>query len=306
MEGRARVLAKLSRALGPKVINALNAPDVVEIMLNPDGQLWQERLGHPMTVIGEMSPTQAEIVIGTVAYLLHTTATRDKPVVEGELPLDGSRFEGVLPPVASQPVFSIRKRASQRFTLIDYIQQGVLTETQADLLKEAIAKRQNMLVVGGTGSGKTTFVNALLHEISLIHRNHRLVVLEDTPELQVSVENAVILKTTDTVSLQDLVKTTLRLRPDRIVVGEVRGGEALALLKAWNTGHPGGVATIHANHAEAGLHRMAQLIAEVTPTPMHTLIAEAVQLVVFLEQLVSRGLSDSVKRVFGDGWPLSG
>jgi type IV secretion system protein VirB11 len=140
---------------------------------------------------------------------------------------------------------------------------------------------------------------------------HRLFIIEDTAEIQCAAKNAVILRATDQVDMLRLLKTTMRGRPDRIIVGEVRGGaEALALLKAWNTGHPGGVATVHANDARAGLIRLEQLIAEVTQAPMHTLIAEAVSLVVSIvkdtthaagrrvEEIVSVDGVDSARYVF--------
>jgi type IV secretion system protein VirB11 len=151
---------------------------------------------------------------------------------------------------------------------------------QKEQLEIAIRDRKNILVAGGTGSGKTTLANALIAEIVQAHPEHRLVIIEDTAEIQCSAENAVLLHATDNVDMLRLLKATMRLRPDRILVGEVRGPEALALLKAWNTGHPGGVATVHANSAAAGLIRMEQLIAEATPTPIPVLIGEAVDLVV--------------------------
>ncbi|OYX47011.1 MAG: P-type conjugative transfer ATPase TrbB, partial [Alphaproteobacteria bacterium 32-64-14] len=198
-------------------------------------------------------------------------------------PPRGERFEGVLPPVSRAPCFAIRKPASRVFTLDDYQASGVITPEQAATLRAAIRDHANIMVAGGTGSGKTTLANALLHEIAQL--GERVVILEDTRELQCAAEDVVALRTQPgSVSLSDLVRSTLRLRPDRIVVGEVRGPEALDLLKAWNTGHPGGIATLHANSASAALSRLEQLTMEVCETPPRALIAEAIDLIVFVER----------------------
>lgn len=275
-----RINEKLRRELGPQIGQLLDDPGVIEVMLNADGYLWVDRLGNGMAAVGHMNPAQAESLMATVAATLHTTITRDNPILEGELPLDGSRFEALIPPVVTAPVFAIRRRASRVFTLADYVAAGIMTPRQRDALSAAVAQRRNILVVGGTSSGKTTLTNALIAEILHATPDHRLVILEDTAEIQCAAKNAVLLRATDTVDMVRLLRATLRLRPDRIIVGEVRGGEALSLLKAWNTGHPGGVATVHANSARAGLIRLEQLIAEATPAPMPTLIATAVDVVV--------------------------
>jgi type IV secretion system protein TrbB len=277
-----RVSEKLRRELGETLCRLLTEPDVVEIMLNPDGGLWVERLGVGMSRLGTMRATQAESLINTVAAMHRTSVTTESPILECQLPIDGSRFEALVPPVVERPVFTIRRRASRVFPLTGYVAEGIMQASQADVLRRAVSARDNILVVGGTGSGKTTLTNALIAEVATVHPHHRLVILEDTPELQCQAENAVLVRTTDTVSMGHLLKATMRLRPDRIIVGEVRGPEALTLLKAWNTGHPGGVATLHANHAMAGLTRLEQLIAEATPAPMRPLIAEAVDWVVFI------------------------
>ncbi len=276
-----RLRDKLERELGDTIVKALADTSVVEIMLNADGALWIDKLGEGMRNSGVvMSAMQAENLLRTIASALDIVVNADHPILEGVLPIDGSRFAGVLPPVSARPVFSIRKRASLIFTLDDYVKSGICTERQATLLREAVAERQNILVVGSTGSGKTTLANALLDHMSYVDRDQRVVVIEDTAELQCNAPNYVALKTSDGVDMTRLLRTTLRFRPDRIVVGEVRGAEALALLKAWNTGHPGGVATVHANNALAGLVRLEQLVAEANVQPQPQLIAEAVDVLV--------------------------
>lgn len=284
-EKKKRLLRKLRGELGQTVLDALEDPSVIEIMLNSDGSLWIERHGQGMQRVGTMSAPNAESLMGTIADALHTVVTRDNPILEGELPLDGSRFEGLLPPIVGHPTFTIRKKASVVFTLGQYVEQGIMTPEQQAAIEAAILRRANILVVGGTGSGKTTLTNAIIDGISTACPDDRLVIIEDTAEIQCKAENSVILRASVDVDMLRLLRATMRLRPDRILVGEVRGGEALALLKAWNTGHPGGVATIHANGAHAGLIRLEQLIAEATAAAnMAPLIAEAVDLVIAIEK----------------------
>jgi type IV secretion system protein VirB11 len=270
----------MRRQLGAHICGRMTDPNVVEIMLNADGSLWEDRLGCGMTRIGEMPPQTAEALIATVASILRATVTRDNPIIECELPLDGSRFEAMIPPIVSAPVFTIRRKASQVFTFDDYVRTGIMSPCQREALEHAVTERRNILICGGTTSGKTTLTNAVIHHIVAVHPHHRLVIIEDTAELQCAAPNYVQLRATDTVDMRRLLKGTMRLRPDRIIVGEVRGGEALDMLKAWNTGHPGGCCTVHANSAQAAVIRIEQLIQEVSQNPMRRLIAEAVDLVV--------------------------
>ena len=289
-EETARRLADtLKRQLGTSFCGLLQTPGVVELLLNADGRVWVDRLGSGMEPAGIMSVSTAESFIGTVASTLKTTVNRENPILECELPLappfNGARFEAVIPPnVSPGPVFSIRLKAASVFTLDQYVEAGIMTPSQCAAIKRAVVERRNILVVGGTGTGKTTLTNAILAHMAEVAAEHRLAIIEDTSELQCSSENKVVLRATANVSMLLLLKTIMRLRPDRIIVGEVRGGEALALLKAWNTGHEGGVCTVHANThenaARAGLTRIEQLIAEASPSPMRALIAEAVDLIV--------------------------
>ena len=279
-----RLVRKLQEALGDQLCVALDDPTVVEIMLNPDGKLFIERLGHGIAPAGEMTAATAEIVIGSVAHALNSEADDEQPIISGELPIGGHRFEGLLPPVVSGPTFTIRRRASRLIPLVDYVSGRVMTATQADVIRNAVTSKLNIVISGGTGSGKTTLANAVIAEIADAAPDDRLLVLEDTAEIQCGGENVVALHTSDTVDMARLLKSTMRLRPDRIIVGEVRDGAALTLLKAWNTGHPGGVATIHANSAESALRRLEQLTAEASQQPMQDVIGEAVDLIVSIER----------------------
>lgn len=282
-----RITEKLRRELGPQIVQWLEDPTVIEIMLNPDGNLWVERLGEPMERVGTMRASAAESLMGTVASKLRISITAQQPILECELPLDGSRFEALLPPVVKGPTFTIRKKAVAVYTLDDYVERGIMSRVQADTIRAAVESRSNMLIVGGTGSGKTTLMNAILAYMTAIAPELRVVLLEDTEELQCTAPNVVPLRAVDQIDMTRLLKGTMRLRPDVIHVGEVRDGAALALLKAWNTGHPGGLATVHANSAAAGLIRLEQLVAEATQAPLQSLIAEAIDLVIAIERVTS-------------------
>ena len=284
-ESKKRIKDKLRREAGAEIIEALENDEVIEILLNPDGNLWVEWLNRPMVCISTICVETAESLIATVASYWGVIIDRDNPILECEFPLDGSRFEALLPPVVEAPTFSIRKRAIRRHTIGDYLAAGSMDEREAEILLGAIEYRRNIVVVGGTGSGKTTLTNALIAAMVDIAPEQRLVIIEDTREIQCSAPNFVGLKTSDSKSMNCLLRATLRLRPDRIIVGEVRGAEAMTLLKSWNTGHPGGIATLHANNAHAALTRLEQLVGEVTTAPMGHLIAEAVDLVVVIAKV---------------------
>ncbi len=277
-----RNLDKLHREMGEKIRQAMDDDKVVEVMLNHDGSVWIDTIENGMEYLCKMPEVNALQMLGTIAHMLGTSINHQHPKVEGELPGDGSRVEGVVPPIVPNPVFNIRKKASSVYPLEQYITEGRASTEDIELLRKAVISRKNILVVGGTGTGKTTFVNAIINEMKLLTPKHRLIILEDTPELQCTMDNFIPMRTTSDVSMQELLKITMRQRPDRIIIGEVRGKEALDMLKAWNTGHPGGVCTVHANDARAGLLRIEQLISEVSQSPMRELIAEAIDVVAFL------------------------
>lgn len=282
-----RAKQKLERDMGPLLMNALNDPKTVELMLNADGRIWQELLGEPMKCIGELRTAQSEAIIKTVAGYHGKEITRLKPIIEGELPLDGSRFAGQLPPIVPAPTFAIRKKAIAIFTLEQYVAAGIMTKRQCEVLKAAIRDHLNILITGGTGSGKTTLANGLIEEITNVCPTERICLIEDTGEIQCSAANFVQYHTSLDVPMTALLRVILRMRPDRILVGEVRGAEALDLLDAWNTGHEGGVATLHANNAAAGLARLKSLITRnpSAPSEIEPLIGEAVHLVVHIARV---------------------
>ncbi|UDF04845.1 P-type conjugative transfer ATPase TrbB [Asticcacaulis sp. AND118] len=284
-----RLRDMLRTAFGETLNAALADPMVIEVLVNPDGAVWLDRMDDGRVDTGTvLSAADRERIVRLVASHMATEVHAESPIVSAELPplmsrRRGERFEGLLPPVVEGACFAIRKPASRVFALGDYVSDGMLSSTQARLLKSAVQDRRNILIAGGTSSGKTTFANALLAEVADL--NDRVVLIEDTRELQCAARDVVALRTrSGVVSLSDLVRSTLRLRPDRIIVGEVRGGEALELLKAWNTGHPGGVATLHANSAIGALYRLEQLVQEAVVHVPRRLIAEAVDVVVFIQK----------------------
>ena len=272
----------LRTALGPDIAAFLEDPAIVEVMLNPDGRLWIDRLSEGLADTGAtLLPADGERIIRLVAHHVGAEVHSGYPRVSAELPGTGERFEGLLPPVVAAPAFAIRKPAVAVFTLDDYACAGIMSSAQATCLRKAVIERRNILVAGGTSTGKTTLTNALLAEVA--KSDDRVVLIEDTRELQCAAPNLVALRTKDGVAtLCDLVRSSLRLRPDRIPIGEVRGAEALDLLKAWSTGHPGGVGTIHAGTALGALRRLEQLIQEAVVTVPRALIAETIDVVAVL------------------------
>jgi type IV secretion system protein TrbB len=280
-----RRLEALRHALGPTALAALIDPDVVEILANPDGQLILDKIGGGRVATGErLMPEARDRVIRLIADYVGEPVLPEDPRLSGVLPQTGERFQGVLPPVSRAPAFSIRKRPARIFTLADYQEQGIVTAEQRDLIETAATERKNILISGGTSSGKTTLANAILALQAFSET--RTILIEDTPELQCSAWDQVALLTRRTpklIGVVDLVRDSLRLRPDRIVVGEMRdGAAALETLKAWNTGHPGGLSTIHANSASDALLRLEDLTSEVAAIIPRRAIGQAIDLVIHI------------------------
>jgi type IV secretion system protein VirB11 len=317
-EQHQRLEVKLRRELGDQVLRLLDDNLTEDILLNPDGSLWVKRVGHGFSRMGEMPAAQAASALGTIAAWRGTVLNHEHPILETELPIDGSRFEGIVSPVVRRPVFAIRLRPRKIFSLDDYEVDGILTDgtdplnqlrrrdnfldgvrglKHGEVIRTAVLARKNILVVGSTGSGKTTLVNAILDSLARLTPQDRVISIEDTTELQCPVKNYLDLRAVGHVTMLECLRACMRLKPTRIVVGEVRGAEAHTLLKAWNTGHPGGAATVHANDALSGLIRLESLVAEATSAPQQTLIAEAVDLVVFVDEESSVKAGRKVREV---------
>lgn len=298
-ETEKRVKETLLNELGPDVRQWLYDPSVIEIMLNPDGFLWVERLGQRMEKSRRMDAWQSESLIKTVASVMNKQVTDQSPLLECELPIDGSRFSAVMPPVVAAPMFTIRKKAIAVFSLQDYVDQGIMSQSQREIIEEAVRTRQNIVIVGGTGSGKTTLTNAVVRCIADACPDDRLLIMEDTRELQCEAENVAVMQSTPYTNMMVLTKTFMRHRPDRILVGEVRDGAALDMLNCWNTGHPGGVTTLHANDAMAGLLRLERLVLQATQGNVRPMIAESVNLIVFIEKHDGSRRIKEIVRVLG-------
>jgi len=296
-----RGVRMLRTALGPAISTLLQDKSIVEVMLNPDGRIWVDRLSEGLADTGErLTPEDGERIVRLVAHHVGAEVHARSPRVSAELPETGERFEGLLPPVVAAPTFAIRKPAVAVFTLDDYVAAGIMAEAQAAALRQAVSARANILVAGGTSTGKTTLTNALLAEVA--KTADRVVIIEDTRELQCAAPNLVAMRTKDGVaSLSDLVRSSLRLRPDRIPIGEVRGSEALDLLKAWGTGHPGGIGSIHAGSGIGALRRLEQLIQEAVVSVPRALIAETIDIVAVLAGRGSARRLAELARVEGLG-----
>ncbi len=275
---------------------------IFEVYVNPDGKVWVDELGKGRVYSGtNLPPEKTKAIIQAVAALTNQLVTKERPVLDADIPVNPyfpkSRFEGNLPPVVPAPTMNIRKHPETIFTLQDYVRQGTLSEIQYKVLIQAIKEKKNIIAAGGTKSGKTTFLNALLAEIS--HYNDRVILIEDTPELQCSAQDCVSMRATSSFSMEDCLKQVLRMTPDRIVVGEVRSGEALALLDAWSTGHGGGCSTVHSNSAKDTLLRLANMTARVSRTPQQATIGQAVDFIVYLKYSGNRRYVEEILQVMG-------
>jgi type IV secretion system protein VirB11 len=284
-EVRRRLIEKMRRELGDSVLAFLYDDSVTEIMLNDDARIWVFRRGAAEDTGVTMLPARSLSFLGTVASFYGKTIHAENTIIAEVLPIDGSRLNGVIPPTVEMPSFNIRKRATRIFTLEEYVKQGRMTGVDYEVIRDAIRTRKNFLVVGATGSGKTTLTNAILNEINIINPSHRIISMEDTAELQLPQQNKVRMYTDDNTSMQKLLFSAMRQKPDRIIIGEIRSAAALDLLKSWNTGHPGGVTTLHANSCMEALSRLEMLILEAVPNPMQRLIGQSVGLVIYIEPL---------------------
>ena len=277
-----RIIDQICLTLKGKFLEAYSNDLTIEFMVNPDQSVYVERLGEGITYLGKTTDTNSRSIIYSVSGYHNQIVDFNHPICEGEFPLDGSRFEGLLPPLVAGPSYVIRKKASSIFTLNQYVESGTMTKAQKEIILQAVTAHQNILVCGGTGSGKTTLINGIIDAMVKINPDERVVIIEDTGEIQCSAQNHVQMRSYSYASMTDCLRATLRYRPDRILVGEVRGGECLDLLDAWNTGHPGGAATIHANDAHSALNRVRSLVSRnpSCPDDIESMIAEAVNVVV--------------------------
>ena len=285
-ESMERKIAQLEYSMGPELIDLMNKDTVFEVIANPDGKIWVDTFDKGRVDTGiVLEPGHIRQIIYDVAALNDSVISDTFPLLEAEIPdsrlFDRSRFQGELPDVVPAPDFNIRKHPKKVLTLDDYVKQGTMTTKQQAVIMSAIHAKKNIIAAGGTKSGKTTLLNAILHEISKLP--DRVVMIEDAPELRCTAKDHVSLRTMPNVTMDHLLRATLRKTPDRIVVGEVRGGEALSLLDAWSTGHSGGCSTVHSNSALDTLIRLENMTSRVARNPQQFTIARAVDVIIYLK-----------------------
>ena len=282
-------------------------PHVSEIMVNPDSRIFVEREGEvtevPGVTIGEKN---LQVAVRNIARALGDEISEEKPLLDSRLP-DGSRVAAAIPPCSvGGTTLTIRKFESRYFTADELVRVGTLSETLLALLSTAVLARRNILISGGTGTGKTTLLAALS---GLIPDSERLLVIEDTAEIRIAKPNLVRFEARreqpglTAVAIRDLVRAALRHRPDRIILGEVRGGEAFDLLQALNTGHSGTLSTIHANSARGALGRLTSCVlqsgVELPYAAIRMAVAESIGFLVHLERRRNRRVVVEVVGIAG-------
>lgn len=301
---RERLISVLEMSLGSDIMRYMHMDNVTEVMVNPDGKLWLDMEGKGFVYTGITMPEDAtKRIIYSVADLSgQVIDMKQNPSLQADIPASclftNCRFQAELPPIVTGPSFNIRKHSKTVYTLDDYVEQGSMTKSQCAVIRDAILHHKNIIAAGGTASGKTTLLNAILAEISKL--DERIVTIEDTKELKCTAQNKTALTTQEHVGMDDLLRMTLRLSPNRIVVGEVRGKEALTLIDAWSTGHRGGCSTVHSDSALETLFRLENMIARVSVTPQQASIARAINVIVYIAKRAARRRIEEVIAV--DTW----
>ena len=280
----------LFKDIKPYLVN----DDVCEIMVNDDSKIWIDTFSKGLVYTGKILTNDIVSNIIQIANHSHKICNKDNPLLEAEIL--NMRFQGFLSPdIVKNSSFCIRKHAKKIFNLDDYVHNKTMTKYQQEIIIQAIYNRKNIIVAGGTGSGKTTLVNALLFEIAKL--NNRVIIIEDTKELKCDAKNKLALISTKTTSMEDLLRATLRSRPDRIIVGEVRGSEAFTLINAWSTGHKGGISTVHSNSAFHTLTRIETLVGFGTDKVQPSIIADAINVIIYIKKTPTGRIIEEIRKV---------
>ena len=293
-----RLIEYFYDALGDENRELLKEDDIIELYTNNDRKIWVDTLSKGRYFTGKyMEASESMRIIQSVADYTDKIVDKTCPFISAELPGTGSRFQGVIPPIVDNPVFNIRKKGIKIFTLDDYVKSGSLTVNQKEIIIEAVNAKKNILIVGATSTGKTTFANAVIAEIA--KTGDRLIIMEDTKEIQSVAEDTLRLLTSDFASMLDLFKSSMRQRPDRLIAGEVRGEEALNMLIGWNSGHPG-ICTIHSYTAIGGLRQLEQYVQIKSVSAQEKLIASAVNLIIVIKKIGTERKITEIAKV--NGW----
>ncbi|MBK8176991.1 MAG: Flp pilus assembly complex ATPase component TadA [Rhodospirillales bacterium] len=295
----------LRRALDAEIAALLEEPSVTDVMCNADGRVFVDRTGAGRTDSGiTLTAANADFALRMLASSVGTVITRDAPLLSATMPGSGERVAGSIAPITEQPTLSIRKPPRTVFDLSAFsrgpcaLADGPVIDGD-DPLVRAVQERRNILIAGSTGSGKTSLLSSLLQIDSVVR--DRCLIIEDTREIAIEAPDHVRFLTSPQIGMQRLVQHALRYRPDRIVLGEVRSGDAaLEMLFACNTGHSGSFGTIHANSALDALGRLEDLCSTICPQPPRRAIATAIGCVVFVQRtMTGRAISEVL---YVDGW----
>ncbi len=299
-EQRERLLEKLTREVRGPLLGALKDDDIIEIVCNANGIVWQLDRTDTWNEIDNLSHAKADSILSTVAALTDNIINTGSPQIQCAFPLDGSRFQGLVPPAVPAPIFDIRKHSRHIYSIDEYVEANIISFEQAKCIEQAIVSRKNILISGGTCSGKTTLAKTLI-ELAYFRGNHgeRFIVIEDTKELHCSASNIVSMHAYTRELLSRFTQVAMRLRPDRVILGEVRGREAYDLMYLLNSGHPGSFTTIHANDARLALHKFLMLARESGEEVHPERVVECFDVVIAIKRTPSGLRVDEVVEVSG-------
>ncbi len=299
-EQRERLLEKLSREVRGPLQTALNDKDVIEIVCNADGHVWRLSRASGWEEVDHISSAKADSILSTVAALTDNIINSSNPQIQCVFPLDGSRLQGLSPPAVSAPIFDIRKHSAHIYSIDEYVKDKIITQPQANIIREAVTTRKNILISGGTCSGKTTLAKTIIDLARMLgNPGERYVIIEDTKELHCNAKNVVHIHAYSRDMLSRFTQAAMRLRPDRVIIGEVRGREAYDLMYLLNSGHPGSFTTIHANNARLALHKFLMLARESGEDVHPNRIAECFDIVISIRRTEHGLRVDEVTEVIG-------
>lgn len=299
-EQHERLLEKLTREIRGPIQTALSDKQVMEIVCNADGGVWQLDNRNAWTKIDQISQAKADSILSTVAALTDNIINHKNPQLQCAFPIDGSRLQGLSPPAVKSPIFDIRKHSKVIFSIEDYVEANIISSLQAEIISQAVIERKNILISGGTCSGKTTLAKTIIELANKLGASdERFVIIEDTKELHCNAKNAVAIHAYTRDLLSTFTQAAMRLRPDRVILGEVRGREAYDLMYLLNSGHPGSFTTIHANNARLALHKFLMLARESGEDVHPQRVVECFDIVISIKRTECGIRVQEIKKVLG-------